>query len=311
MRPIGDEPRVSGGRPDDLCDERPFAEVFTDERPRLVGLAYRITGSVAEAEDVVQDAWLRADRAGLSTIQRPAAWLTTVTSRLALDRLRSAAHQRETYVGPWLPEPVAVDHDPAGQVELAESLTVGFLAVLERLGPTERVVFLLADVFSVPYDEIASVVDRSSEACRQVAARARRRVRQDRPRFAPTDDDAWQVTLAFLAASQAGDIDALVAMLADDAVLVSDGGADHHAARRPIVTPNRIARLLANVTARSSRDVAFEFREIGGQPGVVMRRDGVPFATASIDVIDKKVSRIWLMVNPAKLRSFDRLRVVE
>ena len=142
---------------------------FEEERDRLLGLAYRITGSQADADDVVQEAWLRWDRSDQATVERPGAWLTTVTSRIALDRLRAAQRAREAYVGPWLPEIAVTEAGPAERAELAESLTVGFLAVLERLGPVERVVFLLADVFSVPFDEIAGVVERSPEACRQIA----------------------------------------------------------------------------------------------------------------------------------------------
>lgn len=210
-------------------------DVFEAERSRLLGLAYRITGSRSAADDLVQDAWIRWQRTDPVTIHRPAAWLTTVTSRLALDHLKAARHTRETYVGPWLPEPANPAPGPAEQAELAESLSLGFLAVLERLSPTERVVFLLAEIFSLPFDQIATVVDKSPEACRQVASRARKRVREGRPRFAPTDEVAWQVTGALLAAAQVGDIDGLVALLADGALLVSDGGADHHAARRPVV----------------------------------------------------------------------------
>ena len=286
---------------------------FSAERRRLVGLAYRITGSRTEAEDVVQDAWLRWQRADRSFIDRPAAWLTTVTSRLALDRLRSARHTREAYVGPWLPEGVNTEPDPADRAELAESLTIGFLAVLERLGPVERVVFLLADVFGTPYDEIASVVDKSSEACRQIASRARRRVRTDRPRYCPTDQDAWQVTLAFLAAAQAGDINGLVGLLADDAVAVSDGGAAHHAARRPVLGPHRIARLMANLSRRATDDLDIDIRTVNGQPGVVFRRAGVAVLANAVQVDAGKVKAIYSLVNPEKLAALDadpvRLRI--
>ena len=145
-------------------------QIFESERTRLLGVAYRITGSRAEADDIVQEAWLRWERADHSSIERPAAWLTTVTSRLALDRLRSAQHRRETYVGPWLPDAATAEPGPAERAELVESLTMGFLAVLERLQPVERVVFLLADVFDVPFDEIATVVDRRSTTCRRTCA---------------------------------------------------------------------------------------------------------------------------------------------
>ncbi|HEY4376304.1 MAG TPA: sigma-70 family RNA polymerase sigma factor, partial [Acidimicrobiales bacterium] len=163
---------------------------FEAERTRLVGLAYRITGSRAEADDIVQDTWLRWERAAPGSVDRPAAWLTTVTSRIALDHLKSAHHRRETYVGPWLPEPATAEAGPEEQAQMAESLTVGFLTVLERLGPVERVVFLLIDVFGMSSDEVGEVVGKEPDACRQIASRARRRIRDGRPKFTPTDDEA-------------------------------------------------------------------------------------------------------------------------
>lgn len=275
---------------------------FEGERPRLIGLAYRITGSRATADDIVQDAWLRWQRADRDAIERPAAWLTTVTSRLALDHLKSARHERETYVGPWLPEIAVAEPGPAEQVELAESITIGFLAVLERLGPTERVVFLLADVFGMPFDQIATVVDKSPEACRQVASRARTRVREGRPRFAATDDDAWQVAMAFLTAAQVGDIDALVSLLADDALAVSDGGADHHAARRPIIA-ERIPRFVANLTARLPDGAELVVQPINGEPGIVTVRDGVAIMAVVVSVAGGQVQRLFSILNPDKLRT--------
>jgi RNA polymerase sigma-70 factor (ECF subfamily) len=280
-------------------------DVFERERPRLVGLAYRITGSRTDADDVVQDAWMRWERTDRAAIERPAAWLTTVTSRLALDRLKAAHRSRETYVGPWLPEAVDTEPGPCEQVELAESLTIGFLAVLERLGPVERVVFLLADVFAVPYAEIGEIVGRAPDTCRQMASRARRRVREERPRFSPTDEQAWEVTLAFLGAAQAGDLATLVDLLAEDAVLVSDGGPDHHAARRPIVA-ERIPRYLANLAGRAQRGVETDVRAINGQPGVVLRLDGRPVLALATAVDAGKVSRVWIVVNPDKLVALDR-----
>ena len=191
---------------------------------------------------------------------------------------------------------------------MAESLTVGFLTVLERLGPVERVVFLLADVFGYPFDEIADVVDKSPEACRQIASRARRRVQEDRPKFEPTDQDAWDVAAAFLVAAEAGDLDGLLEMLSEGAVLVSDGGADHHAARRPIVR-ERIPRFISNIVqrreARLGPDVEVVPEEINGQPGMVVRAAGRPVYAATLAIADGKVDRIWIMVNPDKLARLD------
>jgi RNA polymerase sigma-70 factor (ECF subfamily) len=287
-----------------MITDRPTADAaeFERERPRLEGLAYRITGSRATAEDLVQEAWLRWERTDRSVVERPAAWLTTVTSRLALDHLKSAQHEREVYVGPWLPEVAVAEPGPAEHAERAESVTIGFLTVLERLGPTERVVFLLADVFATPYDEIASVVDKTPEACRQIASRARSRVREGRPRFAPTDDDAWQVATAFLTAAQVCDLDALVSLLAPDALAISEGGADHHAARRPVVA-ERIPRFVANLATRTPEGAVFEPRPINGEPGLVVYEDGEPMMALAISVAGGQVQRIWSILNPNKLRT--------
>jgi RNA polymerase sigma-70 factor (ECF subfamily) len=251
---------------------------------------------------VVQEAWLRWDRSDHDAVERPGAWLTTVTSRIALDRLRAAQRAREAYVGPWLPEIAVSEADPAVQAEMAESLTIGFLAVLERLGPVERVVFLLADVFAVPFDEIAAVVERSPEACRQIASRARKRVRQERPRFNATDEEAWRVAAAFLTGVQAGDIDTVLGLLAPDVVAISDGGPDHHAARRPVRGPDRVARLVMNLTLRAPAAVTIDVQTINGQPGIVSRiGDRVLMATA-IEVIDGQVAGLYSLVNPDKIK---------
>lgn len=287
----------------------PSGAEFERERPRLEGLAYRITGSRATAEDVVQDAWLRWESADRGAVDRPAAWLTTVTSRLALDHLKSAQHTRETYVGPWLPEVAVAEPGPEEHVELAESVTIGFLAVLERLGPTERVVFLLADVFATPFDEIAVIVGKSPEACRQIASRARTRIRAGRPRFEPTGEDAWQVALAFLTAAQVGDLDALVSLLADDALAIADGGADHHAARRPVVA-ERIPRFVVNLTGRAYEGTEYRLQLINGQPGVVCEVGGEPYLAITFAVADGQVQRIWSIRNPDKLRSLSSRPIV-
>jgi len=286
---------------------------FEAQRARLRAVAYRMLGSVADADDIVQDAWLRWDRLGAHArrdVANPAAWLTTVTSRLALDVLKSARRQRETYVGPWLPEPVLTDADagadaiagdPAVAAELADSLTFGFLTVLDRLGPVERAVFLLADVFGEPYAAIAPVVDRSEEACRQIASRARRRVREERgDRHAPVGrrDD---LVYAFLAACAVGDIDDLRQVLADDVVLVSDGGREVHAARRPVVGFHRVSRLVASLAKRLPADAHLELHEVNAAPGLVFSRHGVVLLVMAFEVRDDRIAAIHSVLNPAKL----------
>jgi RNA polymerase sigma-70 factor, ECF subfamily len=283
---------------------------LVDERPRLLGLAYRITGSRIDAEDVVQEAWERARRAGVDEVDRPSAWLTTVVSRLALDRLRAAQRRRENYVGPWLPEPVvAVDEptgpgaDPAHLVEMAESLTFGFLRVLESLTPIERAVFVMADVFGVPFGEIAAAVDRSPDACRQVASRARRRVR-DQHRTGATTEGAGPVADALVVALMAGDADRVLSLLAPDVVLVSDGGAEVHAARRPVVGPERVGRLLLNLARRTVElGVRYERRTYNGQEGAVALWGDVTAFVTAVTVEDGLVTQVHSVLSPSKLAS--------
>jgi RNA polymerase sigma-70 factor, ECF subfamily len=287
------------------------------ERPRLVGLAYRITGSRLDAEDVVQEAWERAQRADPARVDRPAAWLTTVVARLALDQLRSAQRRRETYVGPWLPEPVPTEHvrgrpaagDPAEMAELAESLSFGFLRLLEALSPVERVVFVLAEVFGTPFPEIAAVVDRSPDACRQIASRARRRVRDDgRSHQAPAD--AATVADELVVALGNGAVERVLELLAPDVVLVSDGGTAARAARRPVVGADRVSRLLLNL-ARRGLGVAVSFRraELNGAPGMVVLDGDNPVLAMVAAVEDGRVTAIWSVLNPDKLAAlrFDDL----
>jgi RNA polymerase sigma-70 factor, ECF subfamily len=285
--------------------------VFAAERPRLTGIAYRIIGSLIDADDVVQEAWLRYQRAGPAGIERPAAWLTTVVSRLALDHLKAARHQREVYVGPWLPEPVASDPlsvarpGPEEVAELAQSLTLGFLHVLERLSPVERVVFVLADVFDVPYREIAETVGKTPAACRQLASRARRRVRESAPgRYEPPGEDVGQIVGELLAATMAGDVEMLLRLLADDAVLISDGGANRRAARRPVRGAPRLARYLANLGRRQS-EVTIEPLALNGEFGVVVYEGGERLVAMAFHVEDRQVQAIHIIRNEEKLAALD------
>ena len=307
-------------RPSDVVDVGDSAAddgtaVFAAERPRLTGIAYRITGSLADADDVVQEAWLRFSRTGPSTIERPAAWLTTVVARLSLDHLKAARREREVYVGPWLPEPVASDPltvsrpGPEELAELSSSLTLGFLHVLETLSPVERVVFVLADVFDVPFKEIAETVGKSPDACRQVASRARRRVHDARPqRYTPPDDEAARVVAEMLAATTAGDIDGLVRLLAEDAVLVSDGGAHKRAARYPIKGRDRLARFLANVGKRyDSAHATIEPVALNGELGIVISVSGHREAAINFEVgEDGLVREVHIIAADDKLAALDR-----
>jgi RNA polymerase sigma-70 factor (ECF subfamily) len=289
-------------------------ERFETERPRLVGLAYRLLGSLADAEDVVQEAWLRWQRADRASIDHPAAWLTTVASRIGLDRLRARQRDRADYVGPWLPEPIVVpldDADPVHHAELSDSLTTAFLVLLEELTPTERLILLLADVFDQPFAEIGTIVGRSADACRQVASRARRKVRQSdragRGRAATCDPGALAAAGAFVLAARTGDQRALMELLAPDVVLVSDGGADHHAARRPVVGAERVCRLVVNLARRLPPGVTAQPCWVNGAPGFVVRLDGVPAFTQAFEVEEGRISRISIVINPAKLHGLDHV----
>ena len=281
---------------------QPWVDTFEAARPRLLGLAYRMLGTVADAEDVVQEAYLRWHGADHASIERPEAWLTTVTSRLALDRLGSAQRRREEYVGPWVAEPVIVERGPEDAAELADSLTLGFLAVLDRLGPVERAVFLLADVFAVPFAEIAEVVGKSPAACRQIASRARARVRDDGAPAARPEGARAQVVQELLVAIAMGDIGAVVSKLAPDAVCVSDGGALRRAARRPVVGAERVARFLVTSSRRGYDAAEFRAATVNGCPGIVVSVGGAVDFAGSFEVDDEgRVSGIWLVRNPEKL----------
>lgn len=277
---------------------------FEPERPRLLGLAYRMLGSIADAEDVVQETWLRWQLADRTEIERPAAWLTTVTSRCCLDRMRMTSRRREEYVGPWLPEPVAVQPGPDEAVEMADTLTLGFLVMLDRLNPVERLVFLLADVFGLRYREIADIAGRSEAGCRQIAHRARASLAAEPLSPPPTDADDISV-VQLMAAVMGGDVPGTIALLAPDVVMVSDGGRDHRAARRPVVTPGRVARLLVNLSKRSDPSWVVQPCRLNGRIGLVLSEEDTPrmaliFETGSATE-DARVRRIWAVLAPEKL----------
>ena len=279
-------------------------DTFPAHREHLFGVAYRMLGSVVDAEDVVQEAFLRWSAVDGARIRSPRAYLTTVTTRLAIDRLRSAQHRRESYVGPWLPEPlVAEGNGPAEVTVLADSLTTAFLVLLERLDPVERAVFLLHDVFGYPFDEVAGVVERPASTCRQIASRARSRLADERrARFAPTPAEEQRLVLAFSMAATVGDLDGLLGVLAEDVVLWSDGGATHHAARRPVVGAGRVARFVANVSARLPADGTLRMVRLNGDPGLVVTTPAGPHLALSLELGATGIRAIHAVVNPDKLQ---------
>jgi len=277
--------------------------VFEAERPRLVALAYRMLGTPDDADDVVQDAWLRWSASDRSGIDEPAAWLTTVTTRVAIDRLRSARHRREVYVGPWLPEPLAEADEPYLRAASTDSLTLAFLTVLERLEPVERAVLLLHDAFGYPFADVAAHVDRTESAVRQIAKRARERVRSSHPRVDPAPDraEAERLAAAFFAAVAVGDVEGLRSLLTHDAVHLSDGGPSRRAARRPVVGAERVARLLLNLAARTRPGTRFDPVVVNAQPGLYATVDGEPEVLFVPSFRGEQVSSILALLNPAKL----------
>jgi RNA polymerase sigma-70 factor (ECF subfamily) len=274
-------------------------DLFERERPRLVGLAYRMLGTITDAEDTVQDAWFRWQRIDIDRLDRPEAWLTTVTTRLALDHIRSDRRRREAYVGPWLPEPLVSEDQPDDAAVLADSLRLGFLAVLDHLKPVERAVFLLADVFGVPFAEIAHTVGKSETACRQIASRARQRVRRPSEARDRTSDRA--LVDAVTAAIAIGDVDLVISHLAPDVVCLSDGGANKRAARRPVVGASRVARLLVNLAHRFVGDLSVQPALVNGDAGIVVAIGGVVDVVMAFEVDDQRVVAIRIVRNPDKL----------
>jgi RNA polymerase sigma-70 factor, ECF subfamily len=273
-----------------------------EHRPAMLGLAYRLLGSVTEAEDAVQEAYLRLDRQGTAGIDNVGGWLNRTTSRICFDRLTSARARREVYVGPWLPEPLETADDPSVPVEVAESVSMAFLVVLESLSPAERVAFLLHDVFGYDHGEIAATLDRSEPACRQLVSRARKQVQARRPRFEPDPSVRAEVAGRFLAACQTGDVVGLLSTLAPDVVLRSDGGGKVSAARRPVEGSDRVVRFFEGLARQAPDDTAFEVRLYNGAPGLVVGAgDGTIVAVFVLDVADGRVSSIEAIRNPDKL----------
>ena len=286
----------------------PDAQTFAALRPLLFAIAYRMLGSVGEAEDVVQDAFLRYRRAldEGAAVESPKAYLSAVVTRLAIDELRSARARRETYSGQWLPEPLLTDEgagDPAALAEQADSLSMAFLLLLERLTPAERAVFLLHDVFGYGYDEVAEIVGRSEANCRQIALRARRHVEAGKPRFEADRAQRDELAARFFAAAGDGDVDGLVGLLAKDVVVVGDGGGKAPQWGRPIVGADRVARLFANLARRMARmGATFEPREVNGQPGAIVHAaDGRVVNVLTIEVAGGAIQAIRSVINPDKL----------
>ena len=286
--------------------------VYKELRPLLFSIAYRMVGSASEAEDIVQEAFLRFHRESSegTDIDSPKAWLSTVTTRLAINHVQSARVRRESYVGTWLPEPIVTDFESEGarHAETADSLSMAFLVLLESLGPVERAVFLLREVFEYGYDEIAGIVNKSEDNCRQIAARARRQIEAKKPRFEASRRKREELAQRFFEAIMGGDTEGLIRMLAEDVVGYGDGGGKGPAVPKPVHGRDKIVRLFGS--RRFAIDTVAELRlaEINGQPGAVMYgQDGRPLVVVSLDIADGRVQAVRAVSNPDKLQHLEGL----
>ncbi|WP_458248154.1 RNA polymerase sigma-70 factor [Streptomyces sp. MAI_2237] len=281
-------------------------DVFEEHRPVLLGVAYRMLGRVADAEDVVQEAWLRWSGADRGDVREPRAYLVRITTRLAIDRLRQVKARNEAYVGPWLPEPYVTDFgdtvpDTAEKAVLADSVSLAVLVVLESLSPLERAVFVLREAFGYPYAEIASMLDRGEPAVRQLAGRARRHVEERRPRYEVDPGRRRELTERFLAAAGEGDLEGLMALLAPDVRLVGDSGGKSRAPLRVLESADKVGRFVIGAAAKGVPDPSFRFLELNGGPALVVLSEGRPDSVFQLDVSDGRIQAIYIIRNPDKL----------
>lgn len=277
------------------------ARIFAEQRDRLVGVAYRLLGRVTDAEDVVQEAWLRWSHIDVSEVNDAPAYLVRVTSRLALDRLRRIKARREDYVGPWLPEPLLTSDDVAEDVALADSVSMALLVVLETLSPLERAVFVLREAFAMSHAEIASILDRSEPAVRQLARRAREHVDERRPRFEADLEQRRRVTERFIAAAGGGDLNELMGVLAPDVRLIADSGGKAIAPRVPIEGAEKVAHFLG-ASARGLAGATYAYASVNGGPAVLVHQNGRLAYVVTFEVADELVQQINVQGNPDKLR---------
>lgn len=279
------------------------AEPVEHYRGRLFGIAYRMLGQVQEAEDLVQETYLRWHQADQAAVQSPLAWLVAVVTRLSIDRLRRAAVERTTYVGEWLPEPLATDAHLSADYALGmqSDLSIAFLVLLQRLAPEERAAFVLREVFDEGYGEIARILDKSEAAARQIVHRARERVRSDRPRFHVEADENRELLGRFMAALAADDKDALMSMFSEAATFTSDGGGKVHATMRPVLGADRVARLLLGIEAKWP-GLDHRFTTINGEPGVLTYVSEQLFSASAFDIVDGRIVAIHRILNPDKLQ---------
>ena len=288
----------------DSTAEQSTLDIFERHRPRLFALAYRMLGTRDDAEEIVQEAYIRWHQADRTVIDSPEAWLVTATTRLSIDRLRRAYMQRETYIGPWLPEPIVEDGRMSAQddLELSSSLSMAFMVLLERLSPAERAVFLLHDVFDLGHAEIARIMEKAEPAVRQILHRARTRVRTDKPRFRPDPVEHRKLVERFSTAAYTTDENALLDLFSPEIAVTSDGGGKITAARKIITGLGKVVRLFVLAVAGHSDRITRELREINGEPGIVEFYDGQIFAVNTFSSENGKITAIYRVMNPDKLK---------
>ncbi|MET9656714.1 RNA polymerase sigma-70 factor [Streptomyces sp. NPDC006510] len=287
--------------PDERAITDPATEAFVAHRNLLFTVAYEMLGSAADAEDVLQETWLRWVEVDPEQVRDPRAYLVRITTRQALNRLRTLSRRKEAYVGPWLPEPVLTAPDVAEDVELAESVSMALMLVLETLSPTERAVFVLREVFDVDYDEIAAAVDKSAAAVRQIAHRARRHVDARRPRAAVSASASRAAMDSFRRALETGDLQGLLDVLAPDVVLLSDGGGIKQAARRPIISADKVARFLIGNSGRTTATITISPTPVNGNLAFVLRLDDEIDGVVAFRIEDTLITGLYYVRNPEKL----------
>ncbi|MEU6427103.1 RNA polymerase sigma-70 factor [Microbispora sp. NPDC046973] len=297
----------SGSRPSGTEDLDQAAATFQSVRPRLFGIAYRILGSSTEAEDLLQDVWLRWQAYDRDTVADPGAFLATVTTRLAINALQSARVRRETYVGPWLPEPVDTGNDPHLGAERGEALGFAVLLLLEKLSPTERAAYVLREAFDYPYRQIAEIIETSEVAVRQLVSRARKRIVSER-RAPVTRAEQRRLLTAFVAAARSGDLATLEELLAADVTSYSDGGGAVRASRIPVVGAFRVAKYIRAFADRFWAGVEVEWADVNGQAAALLRHDGELFTVLTVNASDEGIDQVLWLMNPAKIAGLSAAR---
>lgn len=292
-------------------NNREAEAVFERHRPRAFGVAYRILGSASDAEDVVQEAWFRWRNADTANIRNPEAWLVTTVARLGIDQLRAARAKRETYIGPWLPEPIvsaALESEPTPEdrLSLSDDISMALLHVLERLAPEERAAFLLHDAFDYDYGELSALLGKSEAACRQTVSRARKRVQETHPRFDTSSREHLRLASAFSAAIANADPQALIDCLSEDVVFYSDGGGKALAALNPLYGPDRVMRFFMGILRKRPENFAVEPATVNGLPGFIMHDEEGVHSALSFGVSDGRISALYMIRNPDKLARIEK-----